>query len=125
MWSTALPKSLQDRNKHNVYNPSKSRSYKPLRGETWSITYGDGSNTSGTVGTDTLNLGGLVVKRQGIEMASKLSESFATGAGDGLLGLAWVNPLSDLTHVIAVVDTVTSLHSTQSRHIKSIHPCRT
>jgi len=58
---------------------------------TWQISYGDGSSASGTVVTDTLNVGGITVKNQAIECASKLSSSFQSGAGDGLLGLAMGN----------------------------------
>lgn len=53
------------------------------------ISYGDGSSASGTVGTDDVNIGGLVVKRQSVELAKTLSTSFASGVGDGLLGLAF------------------------------------
>ena len=34
-------------------------------------------------------MGGLVIQHQAVECAKKLSSSFATGAGDGLLGLAF------------------------------------
>jgi len=55
----------------------------------YSAFTGDGSSASGDVGTDTLVLGGLSVENQSIELASKLSSSFAQGTGDGLLGLAF------------------------------------
>jgi len=59
-----------------------------MSGSTWQIKYGDGSSASGTVGTDLLQLGGITVENQAIELASKLAQAFAQGAGDGLLGLA-------------------------------------
>ena len=34
-------------------------------------------------------MGGLVIQNQAVECAIKLSSSFATGVGDGLLGLAF------------------------------------
>ena len=43
------------------------------------------------VGNDNVNIGGLVVKDQAIEIADSLSAQFAQGAGDGLLGLAFGN----------------------------------
>jgi hypothetical protein len=46
----------------------------------------------GSVGTADLLLGGLLIKSQAVEtVATKddLDESFISGAGDGLLGLAW------------------------------------
>lgn len=38
---------------------------------------------------DTVTLGGLVIKNQAVECAEDLSTSFSSGAGDGLLGLAF------------------------------------
>lgn len=51
--------------------------------------YGDGSSASGNVYSDTISLGGLTIKNQEVELAKKLSSEFASGAGDGLFGLAW------------------------------------
>lgn len=48
-----------------------------------------GSTASGIVGTDNVTLGGLCIEGQAIELASKLSPQFTSGAGDGLLGLAF------------------------------------
>ncbi|KAI9012059.1 rhizopuspepsin 6 precursor [Phycomyces nitens] len=70
------------------YNPSKSSTYKSST-KTWSISYGDGSSASGTVGYDTVNLGGLSITGQGIELAKKESSSFQSDPVDGLLGLAF------------------------------------
>ena len=50
---------------------------------------GDGSSASGNVYTDTVNIGGVSITNQEVELAQKLSTEFASGAGDGLLGLAW------------------------------------
>lgn len=60
-------------------------------GSTWKISYGDGSSASGSVVTDSLTIGGIKVNHQAIECAQQLSESFKSGAGDGLLGLAMGN----------------------------------
>lgn len=60
-----------------------------MAGATWQISYGDGSSASGTVGTDTVNLGGIVIQNQAIELAKTLSTQFQQDVGDGLLGLAW------------------------------------
>lgn len=59
-----------------------------MSGSTWSISYGDGSSASGTVGTDILHIGGINVEMQAIELANTASSSFTSGVGDGLLGLA-------------------------------------
>ncbi|KAK3704696.1 hypothetical protein LTR37_013670 [Vermiconidia calcicola] len=57
-----------------------------MPGAQWQITYGDGSNASGTVVTDDVEVGGLRVKNQAVELAKQMSRE---GAGDGLLGLAF------------------------------------
>ncbi|UNI22947.1 hypothetical protein JDV02_008790 [Purpureocillium takamizusanense] len=74
---------------HNLYSPSKSSTAKKLRGATWEITYADMSSCSGDVYTDTVTVGGLTVKTQAVESAQRVSQQFATGANDGLLGLAF------------------------------------
>ncbi|KAJ2989993.1 hypothetical protein NUW58_g3176 [Xylaria curta] len=63
----------------------------------WKIEYGDGSYASGDCGTDTLNVGGLSVKKQTVETAKKLSDQFVSNTGDGLLGLAFskINTVKD------------------------------
>jgi hypothetical protein len=76
---------------HTVFDPSKSSSFKNKDGSTWKISYGDGSSAAGTVGNDDVNIGGVVVNGQAIELADTLSAQFASGAGDGLLGLAFSN----------------------------------
>lgn len=83
--------TLSQYSDHTVFDSSKSSTFKTQEGSTWKISYGDGSSASGTVGTDDVNIGGVVVKNQAIELADTLSAQFASGAGDGLLGLAFSN----------------------------------
>ena len=83
--------TLSENKNHAIFDPSKSRTYKEKEGSTWQISYGDGSSASGIVGNDNVNIGGLLIKGQAIEVADKLSVQFAQGAGDGLLGLAFGN----------------------------------
>ena len=93
VWSSELPTSIQTQGKsshHNIYNHQRSHSFKSSAGQHWNITYGDGSSASGNVGTDLIEIGGVQVKNQAIEMADRMSPSFQQSAGDGLLGLAWV-----------------------------------
>lgn len=71
------------------YDPSKSSTSKKLSGATWKISYGDGSNCSGDVYTDDVTVGGLTVKAQAVESAKQVSQQFAQGDSDGLLGLAF------------------------------------
>ncbi|KAH8879079.1 Asp-domain-containing protein [Thozetella sp. PMI_491] len=74
---------------HTKFDPSKSSTAKKMTGATWSISYGDGSSSSGDVYTDVVSVGGLAVKSQAVETAKKVSQEFASFAGDGLLGLAF------------------------------------
>ncbi|KAK2045970.1 eukaryotic aspartyl protease [Colletotrichum somersetense] len=87
VFSKELSSSLQ--RKHNVFDPSKSSTFKKLEGKTWKISYGDGSSASGDCGTDNLVLGGLTVENQVVELAAQLAPQFSQGTGDGLLGLAF------------------------------------
>ncbi|OQE15741.1 hypothetical protein PENFLA_c030G02585 [Penicillium flavigenum] len=92
VWSTELSSKILSANKnHTVFDPTKSSTFKEKDDSTWQIKYSDGSFASGTVGNDNVNIGGLVVKDQAVEIADILSEQFAQGAGDGLLGLAFSN----------------------------------
>lgn len=86
--STELPKSANPSG-HTVFDPKKSSTFKRTAGATWKISYGDGSSASGDVGTDNVNIGGLMVEGQSIELAKKLSAQFVSGVDDGLLGLAF------------------------------------
>ncbi|KAI9694791.1 MAG: hypothetical protein M1822_000407 [Bathelium mastoideum] len=90
VWSTELGSTVSTTG-HNVFDASKSSTFKLLSGSTWTISYGDGSSASGNVGTDVVNLGGVEITGQGVEEAEKLSSAFTQNAGDGLLGLAWGN----------------------------------
>ncbi|KAJ5606357.1 Aspergillopepsin-1 [Penicillium lagena] len=90
VWSTKLPSATLSQHKnHTVFDPTKSSTFQNKEGSTWQISYGDGSSASGTVGNDNVNIGGLVVKGQAVELADTMSTQFASGTGDGLLGLAF------------------------------------
>ena len=89
LWSTELPSATTSGTSHAIFDPSKSSTFKNSAGSTWQISYGDGSSASGTVGTDVVNLGGIVIQNQAIELAKTLSTQFQQDTSDGLLGLAW------------------------------------
>jgi aspergillopepsin I len=73
---------------HAVYNPSTSG--KRLAGETWSISYGDGSGASGVVYADKVVVGGVTATSQAVEAATSVSAQFQQDTdNDGLLGLAF------------------------------------
>jgi len=72
-----------------VYTASKSSTYENLSGYTWDIEYVDTSGASGTVGTDTVTIGGTTVTKQAVELATEVSSSFVTDTADGLVGFAF------------------------------------
>ena len=73
---------------HSVYTPGSSSS--PLSGETWSISYGDGSGASGNVFLDTVTVGATTATGQAVEAAESVSAQFSEDTdNDGLLGLAF------------------------------------
>lgn len=91
-WSSELPKETKEGGRHSgkhIYNHARSHTFKSMPGSSWNITYGDGSSASGNVGTDDVSIGGVTVHNQPVELANKLSKSFETSEGDGLLGLGW------------------------------------
>ncbi|KAI9301112.1 rhizopuspepsin 6 precursor [Cunninghamella echinulata] len=88
------------------YNPSASSTYK-AEGKTWSISYGDGSTASGITALDTVNLGGLIIKDQRIELAKQESTSFQSDPVDGLLGLAF-NSIATVSGTKTPVDNLIS-----------------
>ena len=73
-----------------TYKISSSSTAKKVSGATWSITYGDGSSSSGDVYTDVVTVGGVTYAKQAVESAQQVSSSFTSdSANDGLLGLAF------------------------------------
>jgi len=88
VFSSHLPTS-QTRGQR-LYGPAKSATSQLLTNHTWSITYGDGSNSRGNVYTDNFTVGGLTVGSQAIETATQVSRQFtAEQKMDGLLGLGF------------------------------------
>ncbi|KAL1874408.1 hypothetical protein VTK73DRAFT_334 [Phialemonium thermophilum] len=89
LWVFSTELRANVRSGHNVFDPSKSSTFKKSAGQAWQIQYGDGSSASGDVGTDVVSIGGLKIQNQSVELAKELAAQFAQGTGDGLLGLAF------------------------------------
>ncbi|CAO0802565.1 unnamed protein product [Mucor circinelloides] len=91
---------------HTRYDPTKSSTY-VADGRAWSIQYGDGSTASGVLAKDTVNLGGLTIKSQTINLAKRESSSFASSPIDGLMGLAF-DTITTVAGVKTPVDNLIS-----------------
>ncbi|OAD78728.1 hypothetical protein PHYBLDRAFT_18318 [Phycomyces blakesleeanus NRRL 1555(-)] len=70
------------------FDPFKSSTYVPTN-LTWSIAYGDTSMASGIIGYDTVNISGLLISNQGVELASNAFVIIGDYPADGFLGLAF------------------------------------
>ncbi|KAI0505372.1 secreted aspartic proteinase precursor [Xylaria bambusicola] len=90
LWVFSTDTSSRYVNGQTQYSPSKSSSSSKLQNARWSISYGDGSSSSGIVYTDVVNIGGLSVSKQAVESAQTVSTSFTQESDlDGLLGLSF------------------------------------
>jgi len=75
---------------HTVYDPSSSSTSSDV-GQTFTLTYGDGSSVKGEQYTDTVGIAGLTAKSQTLGAASQYSSSFSSDnfPADGLMGMAF------------------------------------
>ncbi|RAH49808.1 pepsin-like aspartic protease [Aspergillus brunneoviolaceus CBS 621.78] len=84
---TRLNKTLDG---HTQYNPANSTTFKDMPGATFNVSYGDNSFAAGPVGTDTVNIGGAIVKNQAIGIPTEVSQSFIEDTNsNGLVGLGF------------------------------------
>ena len=73
--------------KSNLFNPSLSSTY--IHSSTaYSITYGDGSSSSGHTASDIISIGGANI-RQTIDIATSVSSNMLSDSLDGILGLGF------------------------------------
>lgn len=77
---------------HTKYNPSASTS-SIVGGKAFTLTYGDGSNVSGSTYGDTVTVAGLTAKNQTVGAATRYSSGFAATRfpPDGLVGLGYTS----------------------------------
>ncbi|EAW14454.1 pepsin-like aspartic protease [Aspergillus clavatus NRRL 1] len=86
--NSELPMNAQSG--HTIFNPANSTTFKKMEGATFEITYGDQSFATGGVGTDTVDIGGAVVKNQAIGLPNSVSKSFIEDTySNGLVGLGF------------------------------------
>lgn len=75
---------------HQIYDPSQSGTFVKLAENSFDVLYGDGSGASGGVGTDVVDVGGVIVNNQAVGVATAVSEKLASDASsNGFLGLAF------------------------------------
>jgi hypothetical protein len=87
LWVFSTLQASSQRSGHAVYNTASGRK---LAGETWQISYGDGSGASGLVYADKVVVGGVTATSQAVEAATSISAQFQQDTdNDGLLGLAF------------------------------------
>jgi len=84
VFSTVTPSS--ESSGHNLYNAAHGTLE---QGETWQISYGDGSGASGVVYADSVTVGPVTATSQAVEAATSVSSEFVQDPSDGLLGLAF------------------------------------
>ncbi|KAI1315952.1 hypothetical protein EDD11_010590 [Mortierella claussenii] len=86
---------------HSRFNSAKSSTYRK-DGRSWKISYGDGSNASGILGSDIVSVGGVSV-RQTIGLATQESSQFGSSPADGLFGLGF-NSIESVSGVKTFLD---------------------
>jgi len=112
VFSSQTPNSQE--NGQVEYNPSKSSTAQTLTGATWSISYGDGSSSSGDVFLDKVSIGAVTVSNQAVESAEMVSSSFSSDtSSSGLLGLGFnsintVKPTKQNTFFENAINTLAS-----------------
>jgi len=85
VFSNLLPSS--ERSGHSIYTVTSS---KKITGDTWDISYGDGSGARGVVYADKVVIGGVTATSQAVEAATSISSQFVSDTdNDGLVGFAF------------------------------------
>lgn len=92
LWVYSADTPSSEVNGQAVYDPSASSTSENQTDLSWSISYGDGSSSSGNVFYDKVEIGGLSVESMAVETATTVSSEFTSDSNmDGLLGLGFSN----------------------------------
>lgn len=79
----------EDVNGQVLYHPEDSATSQYLVGQTWGVTYGDGSGAGGIVFADRAAIGEVVSERQAVQLAINVSDAIASdNFFAGILGMA-------------------------------------
>ncbi|KFA71587.1 hypothetical protein S40288_08336 [Stachybotrys chartarum IBT 40288] len=90
LWVFSSELDAASRAGHGFYNASASASFAPVDGASFRVAYGDGSAATGIVGTDVVDVGGVAVQAQAVELATAVTRDFVEDQNnDGLLGLGF------------------------------------
>ncbi|KAH6609804.1 hypothetical protein Trco_003150 [Trichoderma cornu-damae] len=90
LWVFSTQMSPQLTAGHALFDPTKSTTFREIRGAQFLVQYGDGSGAEGIVGTDVVDVGGAVFNAQAVEIATAVTQQFVNDQqNDGLLGLAF------------------------------------
>lgn len=76
-------------NPHTKYDPTKSSTSATVAGAQLSISYGDGSSTTGTVYKDTITIAGLTATGQTFGAADSMSSDWQDDPMDGIFGMGY------------------------------------
>lgn len=74
---------------HKKYDPTKSTTSKKIKAGGLSVTYGDGSSTSGDIYTDTVSVGGVSGVNVPVGVATSVGKILGNDPEDGMMGLAY------------------------------------
>ncbi|KDQ10090.1 hypothetical protein BOTBODRAFT_147882 [Botryobasidium botryosum FD-172 SS1] len=80
--------TCQNCGSHTSYDPSASSTSQDL-GQSFKLSFGDGSTTEGEQFSDVVTIAGLTATTQTLGAATTYSQSFTDGPTDGLMGLAF------------------------------------
>ena len=92
LWVFNTQLSAPENQGHTVFDPSKSKTFKPMQGGSFHVQYGDNSFASGSVGLETVSIGGAHVSNQAIGLPNKVASSLVSDTkSNGLVGLGFKN----------------------------------